>query len=52
MLCRFTLPFGSHGGAHLLSVERSPCPLLEKRNEMICSVQEAAAESLGAVGPG
>jgi hypothetical protein len=52
MLCRFKLPFGSRGGAHLLPGQPSPCPLLDEREELICSVQEAAAQSLDAVGPG
>jgi hypothetical protein len=39
MLCRFKLPFGSHGGVHLLSLQQSPCPLLDERKEVICSVE-------------
>jgi hypothetical protein len=49
---RFRPPFGSHDGAHPISEQLSPCPLLDERQEMICSIQEAAAGSLDAVGPG
>ena len=43
------LPFGSHGGAHPLSEQPSPCPLHNERKETIYLVQEAAAGCLDAV---